>query len=65
MTQSEEEGACIIVITNFDWKQVSSVHLAKHFIYKHLLGTFYMLGPVLSAKLINIKFFNPSQEDSL
>lgn len=45
-----------IVMTNFDRKQVSSVHLGKHFIDKHLLGTFYMPGSVLSAKLVSSNF---------
>lgn len=52
--------ACdFIVMTNFDRKQISSVHLGKHFIYKHLLGT------VLHAKFISITLLNPSREDSL
>ena len=38
-----------LVMKNLDQKQVSSIHLGKYFIYKHLLVTFYMPGPMVSV----------------
>lgn len=37
------------MMKNFDQKQVSSIHLGKHFICTHLLGISYVPDPVPSV----------------
>lgn len=48
------------MMTNFDQKQVSSIHLGKHFIYKHLLGISYVPGPGMSVRCALI-FLDPHE----